>query len=132
MKSRTRCKGLRGNWTEEKLIQGLDVINYGVSVRKASIEYKIPRRTLRNHARSGNKSKSMGRKITLSESEEKQLVQRIIRFCDIGFPLTKKMIRTYVFDYVMRNNIRHQFSTENELPGERGWIHSFQDIRSSR
>ena len=98
------------NWSEVQLAEALKAVEGGgISVRKASTHFGIPRRTLRNHIGSKSAQKRLGRKSVLSAESEKELVDRIIRFADIGFPLTAKTIRSYVFEYVEAMGIQHPF-----------------------
>ncbi|GFN95560.1 tigger transposable element-derived protein 6-like protein [Plakobranchus ocellatus] len=83
----------------------------GISVREASKQFGIPRRTLRNHISSGLTEKRLGRKPLLSDEEEQLLVDRIARFANIGLPLTAKMIMCYVFEYFEKNNRQHPFTS---------------------
>lgn len=64
------------------------VINNQLTQRQAATRYRIPRRTLRNHLKSGKTTKKMGRDPILSKSQEKELVERIIKFAKICVPLT--------------------------------------------
>ena len=117
-------KGLRGQWTTAMLQNAMTAIHNGMPVREASRAFGVPRRTLRNHLATGIETKSLGRKPTLSEDEENELSRRIIRFCNVGVPLTAKCIKTFVYDYVKKNNIGNQFSKERKQAG-RNWLKGF-------
>ena len=47
----------------------------------------------------------------LSTEIKQELIQRIFRYAYIGLPLTSKMIRHYVFEYVDKNGLEHPFTT---------------------
>lgn len=80
-------KKKRGLWAEDKLAAAIAAVKNGeLSQRQASDRYHIPRRTLRNHLKYGKTTKKMGRDPILSKSQEKNLVERIIKFAKIGMP----------------------------------------------
>jgi len=113
----------RGKWTQETLENCMKAVSrQNLPVREAAQRFGIPRRTLRNHLETGSVEKRIGRKPLLATKEEEELVKRILRFCDLGLPLTAKMIRSYVFDYMDKNNMAHPFT--NNMAGEK-WFRLF-------
>ena len=110
-------------WTKEALENCMSAVNRHVfSEREASKRFGIPRRTLRIHLKTGSAEKRMSRKPLLSTAIEQELIQRIFRYADIGLPLTSKMIRHYVFEYVDKNGLEHPFTTNKA--GEK-WFRLF-------
>ena len=104
----TRGKG----WTKKAQENCMSAVNRHVlSEREASKRFGIPRRTLRNHLKTGSGEKRMDQKLLLSTEIEQKLIQRIFRYADIGLPLTSKMIQHYVFEYVDKNGLEHPFTT---------------------
>jgi len=67
----------------------------GCSQHSAASRFNIPRRTLRNHIALGNTGKTLGRKNVLTdEQEERELTERILRYSEIGLPLTKPIVKS--------------------------------------
>jgi hypothetical protein len=48
-------------WLEEQLKAAMNAVDEGISVKRASEIYKIPRRTLRDHVKSGSRVRKVGR-----------------------------------------------------------------------
>lgn len=118
-------KQKRAKWTESKLKEAMESVSNGtMSVNKAASSFKIPRRTLRNHLKSGSTVRKLGRQTYLSAGEENELCQRIFRMCDIGMPLTPKILRRSVFNYCSMNNIPHPFDPSKAMAG-RKWLKRF-------
>ena len=114
----------RASWTESNLLLALNAIQAICSQRVAAKQFKIPRRTLRNHLQSGNKKKRLGRGAVLTDQQEKELCSRITHFSDIGLPVTSKMIKMYVFEFCKLNKIANPFSVEKGAAG-RKWLKAF-------
>ncbi|KAI4466073.1 helix-turn-helix psq domain [Holotrichia oblita] len=90
----------RATWTTEQLNLSLQALQRGASQREVSARYGIPRRTLRNHLKSGIPDKGLGRRSILSVDQEKDLVQRLIRLSKVGMPLTSVILKHQVYRYV--------------------------------
>ncbi|KAJ8945036.1 hypothetical protein NQ318_019031 [Aromia moschata] len=84
----------------------------------------IPRTTLRNHIKSGNEKRILGRKPLLSEEQERELESRIIKMSRVGLPLTPRTVRRSVFRFCQESNIPHRFNNEKALAGFT-WYKSF-------
>lgn len=93
-------KKKRALWTSEQLLLAMNAVNGGMSVNKASKEFNIPRRTLRNHIRTGTSTRKLGRDTTLTALQESEICERIMRLAEVGMPLTPKVLRRSVFSYV--------------------------------
>lgn len=117
-------KQKRAQWTEEELIAAMNAIRDGMPPFRASKIFKIPRRTLRNHLKSGSLKKKLGRNPILFEVQERGLVGQIGRLCDIGMPLTPRILRKSVYSFVKENKIRHSFSIHKEIAGKK-WLKCF-------
>lgn len=112
-------------WEEKDLIAAVRAVERGLlSTYSASARYKIPRRTIRNHLQSGSLKKSLGRKSILSQEQEDDLVQRLIKFGQIGLPLTPGILRRQVYKFCETKNIPHCFNKRTGLAG-RDWIKAF-------
>lgn len=87
----------RALWSEDDLIAAVRAVQRGtLSTYKAAERYKVPRRTIRNNLQSGSLKKRLGRKPILNDEEEAQLVQRIIRYSEMGLPVTPRILRRLV------------------------------------
>ncbi|KAJ2952374.1 hypothetical protein O0L34_g4658 [Tuta absoluta] len=117
-------KPKRATWTEDNLAAAIRAIRNGCSTYKASSEYGIPRRTLRNHVSSGSVVKRLGRHTVLTPEEENNFVERIIKFSDLGIPMTPKMIRIQAFAFCEKYNIAHNFNSNTGYAGK-GWLRLF-------
>ncbi|GFR77899.1 tigger transposable element-derived protein 1-like [Elysia marginata] len=114
----------RGSWSQQDLENAMRAINRGegISVREAAKHFGISRRTLRNHVSIGSVVKRLGRKSLMPAEEEQMLVNPILRFANVGLPLTAKMIQSYVFEYFKKNYLEHPFTSN--LAGEK-WFRLF-------
>lgn len=119
-------KRKRGSgWSQTDLQDAIeDVKNHQMSERAAALKYNIPRRTLKNHLVSGNAVKRLGRKSVFTDTQEKELVERIKKFSSIGMPLTAKIIRKQAYLFCERNNIKNPFSDKKSTAG-RKWLKNF-------
>ncbi|KAK9873505.1 hypothetical protein WA026_022917 [Henosepilachna vigintioctopunctata] len=84
-----------------------------LSTYKASAQYGLPRRTIRNQLKSCILHKSLGRNAIFTKEQEKNFVCRIIKFSDMGISLTTKMIR---FKHLLfaKNSILTIISTKKQ------------------
>lgn len=101
-----------------------DVRSGRLSIYKASAKYGISRKTIRNHLKSGVLHKTLGRNAIFTKEQEKDFVSRIIKFSEIGIPLTPKMIRIQAFAFCEKYNIGNNFNKETGLAGK-GWLRLF-------
>lgn len=122
---RVRNKGIRSQWTNERLESAITAVKNGMSKNAASQRYKISRRTLKRYLEKnlGEKVK-MGRKTILNKDQEHELAKRIVRLAEIGYPLSNKIVRKCVFNYCVQNNLEHKFSQEKKMAG-RYWMKGF-------
>lgn len=117
-------KKRRGLWSETSLVAAMAAVVNGMSQRQAADQYKIPRRTLRNHLKSGNTAKKMGRDPILSKSQEKDLVERIIKFSKIGMPLTPQVLRTQAYKFCEKQGIKNNFNKQTGR-ADKDWLQMF-------
>lgn len=118
-------KKKRGLWTESQLKLAVEAVhNRQMSQRKAAAVYSIPRRTLRNHLKSGSTTKSTGRHTTLSKMQEKDLTKRIIRLAHVGVPLTPRLVRKQAYEFCIANNIPNYFNDSKNTAGKK-WLKGF-------
>lgn len=113
------------SWTEEQLQNAMEAVSKrNFSQRKAATTYGIPRRTLRNHLKSGKTTKKYGRSSILSTTQENELVTRIKRLAQIGLPLSTKIIRKQAFVFCKVNNIPNCFNDVKSIAGKK-WLSLF-------
>ena len=111
----------RATWGKEDLAAALNAIESGTSQRDAAKAFNISRRTLRNYVQSGKTFKNLGKSSVLTAVQEKELCSRIVRFSDIGLPITPQV---YVFDYCQANSIPNPFNSDKTSAG-RKWLKGF-------
>lgn len=119
-------RGKYYNWSKENLGKALAMIkSKKISILGASKRFGIPRRTLGGYVKSGasNMTKN-GRPPVLTEAQEIELVSRVVRLADVGFPVTPKVLRRCVYIFCEKNNIKQRF---NEIKGCAGrkWLKGF-------
>ncbi|KAJ8927293.1 hypothetical protein NQ314_020262 [Rhamnusium bicolor] len=93
-------------------------VERGMSQRKTSERFNVPRRTLRNHLKTGSNFRKLGRGSVLTKQQEKDLVTRMMRLAEVGYPVTLKIARHQVFRFCEANNIPHKFQIEKETAGK--------------
>ncbi|XP_046975202.1 uncharacterized protein LOC124541391 [Vanessa cardui] len=90
----------------------------------AASRYNIPRRTLRNHLKSGSIKRKLGRSAIFTAEQEESLVKRIIRLADVGMPMTAKMLRIQAFTFCKIKNIPNTFNNSKNTAGKK-WLRLF-------
>ncbi|KAG5879033.1 hypothetical protein JTB14_003551 [Gonioctena quinquepunctata] len=120
-----KARGIRSQWTEKDLKRAIRARQNGESKNSASKLYKIPRRTLNRYMNKNTTLKQLlDRKSVLNEDQERELAARIIRLAQVGYPLTKRMLRKCVFNYCQLNGLSNMFSQKRLLAG-RQWLKAF-------
>lgn len=119
-------RGKYYKWPKENLEKALAMIRTNkISILGASKRFGIPRRTLGGYIKSGASNlKQNGRPPVLTKELEMELVSRIVRFADVGFPLTARALRRCVYIFCEKNGIEQRF---NEIKGCAGrkWLKGF-------
>lgn len=106
---------------KEKAIE--DIKMNKLSLRKASMLYKIPRTTLADTIKQKyNKSGLMGAPTVLSSSEELILVKWVIEMGELGFPVTTTQLLDTVSKLVV--NLKRENPFKNNIPGKK-WLAGF-------
>ncbi|KAI4463254.1 hypothetical protein MML48_4g00000709 [Holotrichia oblita] len=101
-----KCRGMKANWTQDMIEEALALLRRGKSQRYVENKCGIPRRTLRNHMEIGDVQRKLGRKPTMNKQQEDDLVKKIIKFSEVGFPLPPKALKRTVYKYVNKRNCR--------------------------
>lgn len=73
------------DYTKDKLEECLETVSTGnMSQRKAEVEFRIPRLTIKNKLKNRHLS-SVGRPTVFSEAEEASFAQHMIKLCDFYY-----------------------------------------------
>ncbi|XP_060807694.1 jerky protein homolog-like [Amyelois transitella] len=113
------------SWSEDTMKVAIKAVQRGhLTQRSAAARYNIPRRTLRDHLKTGQEIKRLGRKPILTNTQEKDLASRIKRFASIGIPLTPKFIRKQAFLFCERYDIKNNFNKSKRIAGV-DWLRYF-------
>ena len=117
----------RANWSEDQMrLAILAVEKKEMSLRQASASYCVPKDSLNRRIKGKLKSLSeeekcknvLGRyRAILSHEQEKELEELIIKMDSAFYGLSVNDIRTIVFDYCKKNNIKNNFNLINGMAG---------------
>lgn len=103
----------------------MKMVQRGILSQHAAAErYDIPRRTLRNHLKSGSTIKKLCRPSVFTTGQEKDLTRRIVRLAEVGMPLTCKILRLQAFEFCKKHNISNTFNYNTSLAGKK-WLKLF-------
>ncbi|KAJ8953020.1 hypothetical protein NQ318_015382 [Aromia moschata] len=91
------CRNIRAQWSAEDLSNAIKAVDRGLSQQKAATRFGIPRRTIRNHIKTGKIERKLGRQSILSPQQEKDLTARILRLADVGYPKLGEVLDTLDF-----------------------------------
>ena len=91
MASQTKVRSVRKQYPPEKMQAALAAVRNGMSKKRASIVFQVPRTTLLDKlaGRVPEKARS-GPSPVLTMSEERVLVEYLILMSKIGYPMTRK------------------------------------------
>ncbi|KAK9882675.1 hypothetical protein WA026_022726 [Henosepilachna vigintioctopunctata] len=111
----------RAPWTQQNLHSAMAALERGhLTQRGAAYRYNIPRRTLRHHLKSGGNTF----RTPFNETQECDLVNTIIRFANIGMPLSPMLIRRQAFILCEKYELKHNFNKDIGLAGK-DWLKMF-------
>lgn len=125
-KYKRKAVAVRGNWSEESLKAAINAVkNDGSSVRAASFQYQIPRKTLERRIKKNNDKKGpMGPPSLFGEENEKKLVTHIKTMQAKGFPLTMDDVRKIAYELAEQLKLKHRFNKESQKAGY-DWLQMF-------
>jgi len=103
-------------WTNENLKQACDAVIQGKSMRRAEVEFGIPKSTIHDHV-SGHITG--GSNWYLTDKEETDLVNFLLKCSRIGYARSRKQIISLVQSYLL--NIKHR-----EVRVSNGWWEKFK------
>ena len=81
---------------EQSLLDAIEAIQRGMSVREATRTFKVPKTTLSRYEEQKHHGGKIGRPSLFSDEEEKLLAKLLIRFAEIGSPYNKNHLRTLI------------------------------------
>ena len=110
-----------GNWTNDQLKRTLEAVDKGQSMKKAAEANNIPYTSFRDHCLGKTRSRCCGVKGVLTPDEEAEIVQYLIRMCDLGFGLTPSTLKMKVFEIMQH----HWTPFRDGILGD-GWMRWFR------
>lgn len=120
-------KSQRGaTYTPEQLLAAVESVrNKRLSLRRASLVYKIPKTTILDHVtgRRGTKSKRFGRDLDIPYDEEQKIAEGIRVMEKGGFGLSRLEVIEKVGEYVKKNKLKTRF--KDSIPGP-DWFIGFR------
>ncbi|GAU91549.1 hypothetical protein RvY_03781 [Ramazzottius varieornatus] len=99
----------RRKYTVESLKDATRAVANGMSVRKASLTFRVPQMTIVRYEKFPTAQK-IGRKTKLDTTEEALLVDMLIAFGNSGFPMNKHYLRSFVDEISFGKGIGTIFS----------------------
>jgi len=107
------------------MVAAANAVRNGMSLYRASVEYGVPRNTLRARVNGDAAKKAYEKPCVLGETNEKALVDRIIYLQRLGFGLTITDVRRLAFDFVQKSNIHGSlFNADKKIAGW-DWYRAF-------
>ena len=109
---------MKSSWSENSLEKAIETIQEKkMSLRRAALEFQIPRATLSEWKRNLRKYKGKGiHKIVLTENEEKEVLNWINKMQEIGICVGKQVL----FEKIAE--IRQLRIGKKIYPGKRWWL----------
>ena len=83
-------------YCEQSILDGIEAVHRGMSIREAARTFKVPRTTLTQYEGQRHHGGKIGRPSLFSDEEEKLLAKLLIRFAEIGSPYNKNHLRTLI------------------------------------
>ena len=126
MPRRYKRKSNRSSWTKEALQNAIRNVETGdMSVRQASKQFDIPRRTLRDRLANKNfSSPRPGKRCVFTGEQEEQLVKHTLLLSQAFHGLNVTSFRRLVYDFAEKNFISHPFDKNTKLAGK-DWYYEF-------
>jgi len=85
-----------GNWSDQQLKSALVDFDDGVLIRQAARDNGIPASSLRGHIYGTIMQRRRGKLGMLTDAEEQELVEYLLKMQNLGFPLTIGQLREQV------------------------------------
>jgi len=118
-------KSSRGSWSHGSMVEAAKAVQNGMNLYRASVEYGLPRNTLRARVNGDASKKAYEKPCVLGAANEQALVDRIIYLQRLGFGLTITDVRRLAFDFVQKTNIHGSlFNADKKIAGW-DWYRAF-------
>jgi hypothetical protein len=131
---RNYCKKTnRQEWSIDSMNTAIQaVLNKEMGYYKASKQFNVPQTTLERHVRKKvedpnyeiNKKGGSKFQCVFSKEQEEELVDYLLGMESRLFGLNMKDLRSLAFQLANRNNLSHQFNSDNNLAGK-DWVKGF-------
>lgn len=121
-KNEKKCVRRKIQYSKDSLKKAVAAVQEGMTLRKASLKFGVPRSTLRSKINHLYPNERPGPPSILSPEQEEELVDWIIKSSNIGRPVSKSQLINSVSLIVNRLNIPNPF---NEKGPGRSWYKSF-------
>ena len=119
----------RSEWSENDIKKAIECVrDEKMSIRKAAIQYNVPKSTLERHL--NMKVKHPGKpklgffSPVFDKTYENQLVKHALDMQKMLFGLTTDTMRSLAFDFAKANNLKVPFNPQNKKAGK-DWLLSF-------
>lgn len=119
-------KSSRGSYSSEAVQRAIDAtVKEGMSLKKASAVFGVPRTTLIRRLKMKKAPTSLGRfSPVFSADFENELVMHVVEMQKRFYGLSLRDLRSIAYELAVHNGIRHPFSAKRKLAGE-DWTRSF-------
>ncbi|XP_041378240.1 uncharacterized protein LOC121390478 [Gigantopelta aegis] len=113
-------KSCRQSWDEVAMRDALNSIKNGLGLKKASLQFNVPKTTFRRRYKGLNKCAKGSTKIlghfttTFSADMEQDLVEYIIKMESMMFGLSTSDVRNLAFQLADRNGLKNYFNKEKQ------------------
>ena len=115
----------RGTYTQSQLIDAINAVEGGMSIRAAGREFGIAESTIRLRMKTGNvESAVLGRKPTFTPGQEQELADHILMVANLYYGLTPLELRKIAYEFAERNSIPNTFCKTTKLAGK-DWLALF-------
>lgn len=115
----------RVRWSQDQLAKAKEAVNGGMSVKRAALNYGVPRTTLQDHV-CGKVARSKLGPIepVFTPEQEEELVLHLLDLESRFYGITMEDVRKLAYELAVKNKISHPFNTEKQMAG-RDWLKGF-------
>lgn len=121
-------KSTKATWNPDTLLHAVQMVRSGaMTTRAASIQFGVPRGTLRDRIRKNlttSERPHLGRKYALGKGFERELRDFVLELQRNSFSIDTVTLRKLAFDIAEKNGIKHPFSAKAKRAGK-DWCQGF-------